>query len=191
MWAMNSRALAVAAIACLAGPGFLAAAGTTNFGPSPGQSAAVEDNVAWVKGVIDGLAQMADPLQPLTQSKPKRYSLAPAAAAMPMNLAPVFVGRHFKLKKATAFGIFDVQVDETSPKSFTLMIASAEAAENVEVKDARSKAVYVDKPLDDEKAFSFQVAAPLSADIGIAVSIVQDDSINKAFFPLLDSGEEN
>jgi len=84
-----------------------------------------------------------------------------------------------------------VQVDETGPKSFTLMIASAEPAENVQIKDIRSKTVFVDRALDDEKVFTFQVAAPLNGDVGVAVSIVQDDSINKAFFPLLDSGNGN
>ena len=165
-------------------------------GSSDRQVAAVADNIEWVSGLTDGLGSLAPPprVVPLAPLAPRHAKgrptkgKAPAAtaAAVPVAAAaPAFVGRHLKLKKSTAFGIFDLTVDETSARSFDLNIASAEPAENIQVKDQNTKAIYVDKPLDDEKYFAVHVTAPLSSTIAVSVSVLQNGDINKAFFSLL------
>lgn len=154
------------------------------------QIAAVEDSFDWADGIITALGEMAPTLvqpqaAPLEHARPRqrRYILSRRGTTLHMEKFPE--GRRLFLHKSTVFGIFDVTVDEIRPGFFSLLIRSTEPAENIQIKDQVSRAVLVDRPLNDEKVFIVQVHQKLSPKIVVSVSVLQDGEINEAYFPLL------
>jgi hypothetical protein len=167
----------------------------TEPGPSQSQIAAVQDSFDWADGVITALGELAPPFGPPPETQAwvheriRRNGVRSRRPRPPFRdlVAPIFAGRHLLLHESTVFGIFDLTVNETSPNSFSMIVGSAEPAENIQVRDRISKAILVDQALDDEKVFMVKVGQALSPRIVISVSVVQDGEINKAYFPLLGS----
>jgi len=186
MRAMNSRCAAVLFF-FFAGADLFGAGAST---PSA-REAAVNDSFDWASGLIDGLGWLApQPQVPLPARVAGAKPIVKAAKQRrPVRSAPVPapapVLRELSLKKSTVFGIFDCHVSETGMESFRLVVGSEYPAENIVVKDSVSQRVYVDHPLDDERQFVVEVPAHLGGSIAVAVSVVQDSEINKAYFPLL------
>jgi len=162
-------------------------------GPSQRQIAAVQDSFDWADGVITALGELAPPFVPQPETQAWGHTRARRGGkrsrhpkpAVQASAAPIFAGRRMLLHQSTVFGIFDLTVNETSPNSFSMIVGSAEPAENIQVRDRVSKAILVDQALDDERVFVVQVGQALSPRIVVSVSVVQDGEINKAYFPLL------
>lgn len=152
---------------------------------------AVQDNYEWVDGIVTALGDLAPPLMfapPIEERKRVRTAKRREGHPGPLglfNASRTFIGRHLLLHKSTVFGIFDLTINETSPSSFTMIVGSAEPAENIQVRDRMSKVVLLDQPLDDERVFMVRIPEALNPQVVASVSVVQDGNINKAYFPLI------
>ena len=158
--------------------------------PADRQVSAVNDTFDWVDGIVSGLADLAPAFSmreadPLGRRRAKRKAVSSPPQVTIAKETSMFSGRHLSLRKNTVFGIFDITVNETSPASFTMIVGSAEPAENVQVRDSGTGSILVDEPLDDEKVFTLSIGRALTPKIVVSVSVVQDGNINKAYFPLL------
>lgn len=150
----------------------------------------VNDSFDWAEGIITSLGALAPaivsrPLYKETHSPHKALRIRKRLH----RVAPVkaFMTRHFYLQRSTAFGMFNLTVDETEPGAFDLVIGSDAPAENVEVEDRVSHEILVDRPLDDERVFRLHVPEAVSRRIAVRVSLSQADEIDQAYFPLLGS----
>ncbi|MGH7441615.1 MAG: hypothetical protein ACREKE_02960 [bacterium] len=168
---------------------------TWNYGgtrPTQEQLDAVRDSFDWADGIISALADLAppfgvsEPRLPSSERHRRRKLHFPVRIPV-MRRVPIFVGRRLLLHRSTVFGIFDLTVTETGPRSFNLIVGSTEPAEDVQVQDRLNQEILVDQPLDDERVFRVRVPAPLSPRIAISVSLNQDGEIDRAYFPLLEA----
>src|SRR5581483_4476403 len=92
--------------------------------------------------------------------------------------------KNLEVKRSTVFGDFNIGIVDFGDH-FALNIHSENPAEEIIVKDNRRKIVFYKHSLNDETDFTAQISAPLTRDIGLSIAVVQNGSVNDAFFKVL------